>query len=151
MPAPKLSVRINEDHLRQLCCDKLGFKSVPRIEIITRGHQRRHYGTYDPLRNIITIYVNLSEQAGDRLSAVNSQVLHTFLHELRHAWQHRNWTSEHEMRDDRRNYSEQRRERDANEWAQTHAAEHRALIRVSRITRPPAGFARLSTHSRRGL
>jgi len=74
----------------------------------------------------------MEKQEVTRLPFVQSQIVKTILHELRHEWQMEKWTEKQWEEDERYSYNIKPSEIDARDWAEANVAKFRDLVRVKR-------------------
>ena len=149
-PAPRLKVTVDEQHLTRLC-EKLCV-SEPKYRIMPGGRRTsvkgeeknmRVAGDYCRLKKEIRIYLDLDGfLERESLRVVNSELVTTFLHELRHHWQEASWTEEQWKADDALPYRLKKAEIDANEWSAANQMDNRRLIIAARKFQG-GGFSRL--------
>lgn len=140
-PSPRLKATVNAQALTEVCA---GLRiRVPSVAIKTGsgyGGSKYTKGEYIPVTHHINLYIDLGTLEADSLRAAQTDLAHTFLHEIRHGWQHFHSPA---IWDD-----VVKRENDANEWAAKNVTQHRNLVRLSRSF-PNSGFSRLSRHASR--
>jgi len=148
-PAPRLKVTVDEWHLTRLC-EKLG-TSLPKYRIMPGGRRTdvkgiqnmKVAGDYCRLNKEIRIFLDLDGfLERESLRVVNSQLVTTFLHELRHHWQETTWTEEQWKADDALPYRLKKAEIDATEWSVANQMDNRRLISAARKFQG-GGFSRL--------
>lgn len=128
---------------------------VPEYRVIFRnvvtgsidGNQKKVLGLHDGANRLITISVAHGLLTGSRLTDAHTSIIHTLLHEYRHAHQEATWPEHKWARDDKRNYRDQECEKDANEWAARNVTKWRSLGRLKVKTRSSLG--RLAKAERR--
>jgi hypothetical protein len=136
-----MSVSIDQAALERACADLS--VPIPRILIASRGRNGNVSGQYDPLQQLITVYVDADRPtAGLRLLAADLN--RTVLHELRHHWQ-----AAHEpaLGEDRPGlYWNDPSEVDARLWADENLHRYRIARPAPRTGRSP--LSRLSATER---
>lgn len=100
-------------------------------------------GSYDAVRNHVTLYTQADAEERTPTTLLRKQLLHTMLHELRHAWQRENWDEAMKRRMSWGKYEERGEERDANEYAEHHRALYPRLIDVKVVGLGKAAKPRL--------
>ena len=132
MPAPpEIVITINDAVFQQLCKD-MGLKrpvSVLLKRASSRGSITRGQAGWE---RVITIYYGLEKQEITRLPFVQSQIVKTILHEMRHEWQMETWTEKQWEDDERYSYYIKPSEVDARDFADEKLAKYRSLVRVKR-------------------
>ena len=148
-PSPRIKADIDQEKYKALCFS-LNLVRPPSIRFVTTGYQAQrnvtHHGNYGPETNSIVIFLNLESFDMERLRFLTSCVLHTFLHEMRHAWQQQTWTKEQWFKDDSFEYHAKPSERDANNFANTQDHLWRGLVRIRRVQHG-SGFSKLARHT----
>ena len=126
-----MQITLNEEKLSELY-DELGLKRRPVIRL-TAAPNADHATRGTATGNSITITYGLRSQAVDRLHFVQSQIVRTLLHEIRHIWQFENWNGYNF--NNKSDYWVKREEIDAREFADNNLAKWRGIVRVSRPVR----------------
>lgn len=132
MPAPpEIVVTVNQEAFDQVCTD-LGLDH-PVSLVLKRAASRASVtrGTAGWER-VITIYYGLEKQELNRLPFVQSQIVRTILHELRHEWQMEKKPESWWEDDARYSYNIKPSEVDARDWADANLSKYRNLVRVKR-------------------
>lgn len=134
-PAPRLKIEVPETPYLRACRE---LQIIPPQLVIREGGQKL-LGQYHWPANVITIFTAYVLYETDALRYVQSEIVETLLHELRHGyqWQNELWPTD-----------VVKRETDANHWASTRVADYRDMVRVRRITHG-SGMSKLSNTERR--
>ena len=132
MPAPpEIVVTVNQEVFEKVCND-LGLErpiSLVLKRANSRGQITRGSAGWD---TIITIYYGLEKQEITRLPFVQSQIVKTILHELRHEWQMEKKPESWWEEDERYQYNIKPSEVDARDWADANLSKYRNLVRAKR-------------------
>ena len=89
-------------------------------------------GTHHAGSNHITITTQGEQYERESLYVLTKHIRFTILHELRHAWQHRNWTPEQMNRAKQGPYAMRLVEIDANKWAEYASPKYTGLVKIKR-------------------
>lgn len=103
------------------------------------GHHKvkmkgRLHGLWESQTRTITIVTAVDLYQGSSLIHVKKDLLHTLLHEYRHAHQHDTWDPEVLLADAQLPYGMQICEKDAEEWADKNASEWGGLFRIRPVS-----------------
>lgn len=94
---------------------------------------KKLYGVFDPQKWIVHIYIDT--QNTDAPTHVHHyQILHTILHELRHAHQWEHWDPEVRRLDLLKPYSARQIEIDANKWADENVKACKDILKLEVIS-----------------
>lgn len=140
-PSPIVKLVVNEPVYERLL-KELQIHNAPTVEMRTErsGGLR---GQFDPGRNRVLMYLGHDTYDHESLGHLQTQLVRTFLHEIRHAWQQRHWSAAKWEEDEAYPYYSKPSEVDARDFADRKIADYRGVVRVSR-TFPSSGFSRLS-------
>lgn len=149
-PSPRLKATVDADELCKVC-DELQLDSPPGVvfrtgqpnqRVLRAGRVPVCFGQYDEAKNVVIIYMGIDEYEADKLRYVQSEIVITILHELRHAYQKQHWAAEDLAADRARPYMLRKAERDAETWAVENASRFRRIVRVIRRTHG-SGFSKI--------
>lgn len=151
-PSPIIKAVLDDVRYKELC-ESLGLASIPfvRIRMTERPNAAvQLLGNYRFSNNSIEVSYGFPSDAIEKLRFVQSELVSTLLHETRHAWQYATWGFDFMVKDDLKPYHAQMKEKDANEFAATHQAAYRGLVKVTR-RHHGSGFSKLGRHTSRRM
>lgn len=146
-PSPVITATLNEPRWLELC-ESIGLNNPPtvRIRLTQRPNAAEQVlGTHCAVTNSINVNFGFPSDTIERLRFMQSDLVNTLLHEVRHAWQYQTWGEEWMRTDDKLPYALRHKEKDANQFAETHQTLWRGLVRVGR-KQHGSNFSKLSRH-----
>lgn len=134
-----VNVEVNEGELLRFCND-FDLPDV-RIKVTPHAAGGKFYGLMTPPAHV-ELFIGGGIHAGSALRFVTHKINETLLHELRHVWQYKNWSTAEWEEKEGAYWSGSKKELDAREFAASKIGSYRLV----RVTRPVArsGLSRLS-------